>query len=501
MNQSNSPVRPKPNLIFIMPDQLRADFLRPYGCEAIPTPNLDALCEQATVYDSAYSMCPLCVPARAALITGLNPLHSGVLSNHQWLRPDRHQMGLRTWPELLREAGYWTAAYGKMHFHPFESAEGFDERVIAEDKRWVGVHDDYAEHLAEHGLTKFDATAHPDYAANMGAVAFPYDVEFTGDRFVSRQAADFIRRQPGDRPFALMIGFPSPHCPYDALPEYAAQVNEAALPSLLDSPDVPKQFWHEYMDRFITNHKRDWHGIDYSNFTREARQRIRVQYAGLICQLDEEIGRVMDACREKGIWDNTLFVVTSDHGDHVGDRGLVGKGDFFEESIHIPLIAKMPGQQKAERCQALVELQQVPPTLLQMAGISLPRWWDYQPLPGAGEPADPDTFYFGILNDTCMVRKGPWKLSDYQVGAFSYLVNLDEDPQEEHNRLNDPTCTAIRIELSDALRGWMHRNSFRGHTEKHLTIKGGLARDKGFGRVGWQWGYPLSVYGEGSVRA
>jgi arylsulfatase len=477
----------KPNLIFVMPDQLRADFLPVYGCSAISTPNIDDLAAQAVVFERAYSNCPLCVPARAALLSGLNPLRSGVLSNHQWLRPDLTEMGLRTWPDLLRDAGYRTAAIGKMHFHPFDAMEGFDERVIAEDKRWVKIHDDYAEFMAQHGLTKFDARQHPNYQKNMGAVSFPHTVELTPDRFVAEASVEFIRRQPVSRPFALMVGFPSPHCPYDALPVYAQQVDPSGLPPLIQTRTA-------FFDHFVKNHQREWHALDYSEFSDEARQNIRIQYAGLVKQLDEEIGTIIAACKEKGIWDNTLFVLSSDHGDHVGDRRMVGKGDFYEESIHIPLIMKTPGQQEGFRLNSLVELQQIPPTMMQCAGVPVPEWWDYAPLPGKEAPSEGEVHSFGILSDSCMVRKGPWKLMDYQVSACSELYNLDKDPAEIHNCIDDPECQSIRVELADALRFWMHRQAFLGHEEKHMIRAGGLSENPSFARRGWRREYPLPIF-------
>lgn len=483
-----------PNLIFVMPDQLRADFLPVYGCSGISTPNIDALAAQSVVFERAYSNCPLCVPARAALLSGLNPLHSGVLSNHQWLRPDLAEMGLKTWPDLLRDQGYRTAAIGKMHFHPFDAMEGFDERVIAEDKRWVKIQDDYAEFLARHGLEKFDARQHPNYREEMGAVEFPHGVELSPDRFVADASVEFIRRQPDGRPFALMVGFPGPHCPYDAPSEYTEQVDPEGLPPLLPDMDRSDPGKAAFMDLFIEIQKRPWHSLDYSEFSEEARRKIRVQYAGAVKQLDDEIGKIIDVCKERGIWETTLFVLSSDHGDHAGDRGMVGKGDFYEQSIRIPLLLKVPGQTEGYRRNDLVELQQIPPTMMQCAGVELPAWWDYGPLPDADAPESEESFAYGILSNSCMVRKGPWKLVDYPGCGFSELFNLDEDPNELCSRLEDPDCQSVRAELADALRFWMHRQAFLGHEEKHMLSEGALCDSPLFARRGWRREYPLPIF-------
>jgi len=119
------------NIIFLMPDQLRHDFLSCYGADFIDTPNIDALCERGIRYERAYSEHPVCVPARAALLTGMNSVKAGVLDNSQWLRPDYRQCGLRTWPEILSAQGYYTLATGKMHFYPWQARFGFQRRIIA----------------------------------------------------------------------------------------------------------------------------------------------------------------------------------------------------------------------------------------------------------------------------------------------------------------------------------------------------------------------------------
>jgi len=113
-------VSQKPNLIFMMPDQLRTDFLSCCGASFIETPNIDALGQHGVMYSRAYSAHPVCVPARVSLITGMNAIKAGVLDNGQFLRPDYRECGIRTWPEILNENGYYTVATGKMHFYPWE---------------------------------------------------------------------------------------------------------------------------------------------------------------------------------------------------------------------------------------------------------------------------------------------------------------------------------------------------------------------------------------------
>ncbi len=483
----------QPNLVFIMPDQLRADFLPAYGCRAIDTPHLDAVSAESDIYEDACSPYPLCVPARAALLSGLNPLQSGVLSNGHWLHPERAQMGLKTWPELLREQGYYTAAIGKMHFHPFESSEGFDERTICEDKRWPKVHDDYAEFLAQRGLQKFDAREHPDYAKRMGAIHFPYEAELTADAFVGQSAETFIHRQPAKRPFALMVGFPGPHCPYDPPKAYLDRVREDALPPLIPEPPLDASGPQALREAFLANTRLPWHGLDYSRFPEDRKRAIRRHYAALICQIDEQVGRITAALKSRGMWENTLFIFSSDHGDHVGDRGRVGKGTFFNESTRVPMIVKRPGQCTSQRLRSPVQLQDVSATMLEAASVPLPSWWDYSPMPKTDSTASLGAPIFGVLNTMCMVKQSGWKLIHYTSYDYCELYQLDDDPNETNNLILDPACQQKRIELQELLSRWLLQEGVKGHRDKILTRGTALSGDATFGRRGWQRTYPQKI--------
>ena len=143
----------KPNLLFIMPDQLRHDFLSCYGASFIDTPNIDALCESGVRFENCYSEHPVCVPARPALLMGMNAIKTGVMDNGQYLRPDYGSCGLQTWPEILNDQGYVTLATGKMHFSPWEKRVGFQDRIIAEDKLWGYIEDDYHHFLDKAGYS------------------------------------------------------------------------------------------------------------------------------------------------------------------------------------------------------------------------------------------------------------------------------------------------------------------------------------------------------------
>ena len=137
----------RPNIVFLFPDQFRADFAGCYGADWLSTPHLDSIAQRGIRYANGFSQSPVCVPARTALLTGMNALRNGVTQNLQNLRGDWREAGIETWPEILNGLGYYTAGIGKMHFYPWDERRGFQYRVVCEDKRWLKVRDDYYHYL------------------------------------------------------------------------------------------------------------------------------------------------------------------------------------------------------------------------------------------------------------------------------------------------------------------------------------------------------------------
>ena len=213
----------RPNIIFIMPDQLRADFLSCYGAAFIETPHIDSLAENGVIYTRAYSPHPVCVPARIALMTGMDAIKNGVLDNGQTLRPDHRACGIETWPKILSDSGYSPIAVGKMHFYPWEARWGFRQRIIAEDKHWQFIEDDYYHFLRAHGYKKSIGLDRPEFHSQFMTYLSDIPWELSVDHFTGHEAARWIRKYEGEEPFAMMVGFPGPHSPYDPTPEYAAR--------------------------------------------------------------------------------------------------------------------------------------------------------------------------------------------------------------------------------------------------------------------------------------
>ncbi len=479
----------KPNIIFIMPDQLRADFLSCYGATFIDTPHIDSLARRGVRYERAYSTSPVCVPARAALLTGLDAIKNGVTDNGQWLRPDLAECGLKTGPELLVEGGYYTGAVGKMHFYPWDINLGFQYKVGAEDKRWLHVRDDYYHFLKERGYRKYHGNEHEGYYENRGAIINKIPWEYSVDHFVVQEACRFIRNYGDETPFAMMVGFPGPHCPYDPNPEFLEGIDLAAMPAAIpevegDAPGVRQNN--------IAGNRRPWNGVDYTEFTAAHKQKIRLHYAALVKQIDYEVGEILAALRQKEILDETIIIFASDHGDYLGDHNLIGKGTFFETSIKVPLIVHIPWATEGTVGENLVALGDVTATLLQFGGCERPDYMDSIPLPALDMPQQEGRDYIiGMVSGGWMIYDGVWKLCKYATGEI-LLFNLAEDPTEQHNLAKDPQGWGQYLKL-DALMTQEIMQSLRASHKPQRVYVSDLSGDPGFGKEGWQRPYPRPI--------
>ncbi|RME56814.1 MAG: DUF229 domain-containing protein, partial [Caldilineae bacterium] len=224
------------------------------------------------------------------------------------------------------------------------------------------------------------------------------------------------------------------------------------------------------------------------------KRKIRAHYAALVKQIDDEVGAILAALEEQGQLDNTVIIFASDHGDYLGDHDLIGKGTFYESSIHIPLILAGPGVDGPQVNDELVALTDVTATLLHLAGADLPPYLDARPLPGAGADRTPHDLLYGMVSDGWMAYDSRWKLCKYTTGDL-LLFDLETDPTEQVNRLRDPACRDVLLRL-DALLGQELMRSVRLANEDRRVYTDSLFADPGFGMRGWQRRYPKPLEGK-----
>lgn len=427
------------NVVFILADQLRPDFLGCYGADFAQTPNIDRLAASGIRYTNAYSPSPICVPARAGLLTGISPLANRVIDNSHWIHPAMH-----TWPSLLTRAGYQTAAIGKMHFYPWDASEGFSQRIIAEDKRHFWVEDDYQEFLQRHGYGKKHADTIVNYRENLGAIVSDLPADLQVDVFVGDKSKQYLQDVSDEKPFALMVGFPGPHCPYDPPQELLTSFPPADMP-----PPIP-DFGHtpRINEQIYRSCEGDWCRLDFRNMPVEKALRMRSHYAALVHQIDVQVGKIVDTLAERGLLEKTVIIFASDHGDMLGDHGLPYKNTFYEASIKVPLIVRWPGVSGGQVVEDLVDLLDVTATILSAAGHPIPSRYDSVVLPGLPISTEKSKreYIYGATNNGMMVRTEEWKLVSYITGE-ALLTRPAEDEEERRNYICDSNCQAVINEL------------------------------------------------------
>ncbi|EGL15346.1 MULTISPECIES: arylsulfatase [unclassified Paenibacillus] len=357
----------KPNVLVIMTDQQRWDTLGCYGNSVIETPNLDWLASEGTIFTNAYTPSPSCVPARASLLTGMDPWNTGVLGMGGGQGP----MGggfAHTLPGELSRAGYHTQGVGKMHFHPQRLLNGFHNTVLDESGRVEspGFVSDYkawfdANKTGDYGITDHGIDWNSWMARPYHAPEFLHPTNWTVNRSI-----EFLEKRDPSRPFFLMTSFARPHSPYDAPSFYF---------DLYRGKKLPEPFMGDWAGRHNVPEdaaKPDaWRGVR----SPEEIHRARAGYYGSIHHIDHQIGRLLFHLRKTGLLDETLIVFTSDHGDMLGDHHLWRKTYAYEGSSHIPLLLKLPGggqETRLKKVEAPVVLQDLMPTLLEAAGAGIP---------------------------------------------------------------------------------------------------------------------------------
>jgi choline-sulfatase len=435
----------QPNILFIIADQLAAQFLSAYGHGLVKTPNLDRLAKSGVVFENAYSSSPLCAPARATIMNGLLPSRTGVYDNAA-----EFPSSIPTWAHYLRLQGYQTCLSGKMHFVGPDQLHGLQERLTTDiypaDFGWTPNWRLKQERIDwwYHNMT---SVLQPGIAEITNQLEFDDEVAF----LAVRKIYDYARFTP-DKPFCLMASFTHPHDPYAARAKYWNLYKDEEI-------DLPRVGAMSHND--LDAHSRRLYDVsamqEYTVTEDDIRAARRGYYAN-ISYIDDLVGQLLDALEATGKLDNTVIMFTSDHGDFLGERGLWYKMSYLEPSAHVPLIISAPKHFKARRVKEPVTLADILPTIVDVAmkgkgelarnidGRSL-----YPLLMGVAE--NPDTTAWGeylaegTVAPMYMLRRGPWKFIHCPTDP-DQLFNLVDDPNELNNLAEThPLATKLRSEV------------------------------------------------------
>ncbi|MEM7332558.1 MAG: sulfatase-like hydrolase/transferase [Chloroflexota bacterium] len=386
------------NILFIMCDQLRWDYLSCYGHPHLQTPHIDKLASQGVMFDRAYVQSPLCCPSRASFYTGRYMSSHGASVNFASLRPDELGIG-----DYLKPLGVRTGLAGKTHSFPdikgmarlsieLESPLGKHLANIGFEPFWRddGLHpnDQRSENIAYNRYLRevgYEAQNPWNQFANgtidengewlngwfLKAGDYPADIEDAHSEtpYTTRQGMAFIE-DAGDNPWCLHLSYIKPHWPYIAPPPYDSMYDETHfLPRIATEEEMDEP--HPVFEAFTQ--------IQVSRaFQRpEARAAVMKAYMGLIKQIDDQIGTLMTFLESRNQLANTLIVFTSDHGDYLGDHWMGEKSWFHEPSVRVPLIIVDPTQAgdttRGTRCDELVEAIDLVPTFVDYLGGEIPK--------------------------------------------------------------------------------------------------------------------------------
>jgi arylsulfatase len=479
MSEQNSLGRRRPNILFLMCDQLRQDALGCYGNPVVRTPRIDGLAGEGVRFSNMFAAYPVCAPNRASLVTGRYPTVHRLRTNGQRL-PESE----RTLMQILRDAGYATYGTGKMHFgpqwawpadgrpirdpdpataispQPAEDAYpwyGFDRVALTEDHR-MGPYGDY---LAAHGYNVWDELHSASYPQS-ATVRSPFPEEHHQTTWITDRAIECLNDCPAGRPFFLWVSYVHPHHPFNP---------PAPYDRMYDPDEMPLPVWDEAeVARWPEAYKRKYYALSdgheavgLCDFCDADWQRIKAYYYGMISQIDANIGRLLEALRARGELGDTLIVFTADHGEMLGDHRLLFKGTTYDCVTQVPFIVCPPGGTSEGARELLCSTIDILPTLLDLAGVAHP-----DPSPIQGQSLAPCLDDAGHrLRESLLIENGGVRrsirtedalLTWHGPQAGGELYDLAADPDCLVNLWDEPEAADLQSRLLDELIHLMAAN-------------------------------------------
>lgn len=470
----------KPNLLFIFTDQQRADTMRCYGNDYIDTPHLNALADKSFVFENAYVSQPVCSPSRATMLCGLYPHTARVPACNVPLPRD-----VQTIAEMV-SSDYRCCYNGKWHL----GDEIFPQHGFSE---WVGTEDSYRRFFSSSERHAYRSAYHhflvdngfePD-SESEGQGVFSRHVEASMDEpltkasFQGDRAAEFIRAR-GDQPFVLAVSYLEPHPPHTGpLNDYYDPSELPVGPAFRQKPPANASL----LNRVLSAYYMESEEYGYDLRTDEGWRAVRARYYGNVTLIDRSVGKILAALEESGQADNTIVVFTSDHGEMVGDHGILGKTVLYEESVKVPLLIHVPWLSNQQRMiGGNISHIDLVPTLLDLMGESIPEHLQGESrvsvLNGGATLSENDVFIQWNRNDghprpgeaevnpamstpwRSVISADRWKLN-LSAHDQCELYDLNTDPCETVNYFDDPKCRDRIQDLADRIRQWQMQTDDR----------------------------------------
>lgn len=466
-----------PNIILIITDHWRGDCFGHLGHPVAETPHLDSLSRRGISFTRAYVPSASCIPARRSLVSGQTPNRTGFLGYHDYVDWDYPQ----TMAGELRNHGYQTINVGKTHYYPRRACLGYEVMITPED---------YADWLSRHPLGETEKLGHGVHGNSWMARPNHLPERLSEEHWFVGQAEQQLTRRDPQRPFFLTLSFNGPHPPWCPPQVYYDQFIDRPLPP----PIVGDWAAHHAEEAGAPLDANTWRGRlpDHLN------QRARAGYFGYLAFLDAQVGRLINFLQRSPAiedWRNTLFVFTSDHGEMLGDHNLWRKSYAYEASARVPFLvippAGLPGP-RGTHCDALVGWEDLMPTLLDLVGAPIPEQvegrslcpWILGEIPDewrAWYHHEHSPCYSGTNANQALIGSR-WKYIWNPITGDEQLFDLEQDPEERHDLVDDPgaadTLAEWRQTLATHLAGRPENLSDGQHlTPGHVPAWRGLNKD------------------------
>ncbi len=437
-SQAKSKNKLTPNILFIIDDQHRGDFLGAAGASWIKTPNLDQLAKEGARFSNAYCALPSCTPARTSILTGLSPWNHGMLGYMDTIS----QFYKQTMPEFFSGMGYETIAVGKNHFGAPRNSNGYLTSKLEEgwySSRKDGFVCDYQSWFQREAPGKDMNATGLGYTDHRG-IPFKYEDRLHATHWTAERAIEFLKSSEGQAPWFLKVSFQRPHPPFDPPKRWFDHYMSVDIPE----PKVGNWAKEKYKEKVGSLEKTP--NASSGIFPADEVKTSRAAYAASISFVDEQLGRVIEELKDTGQYENTFILFVSDHGDMMGDQYMWRKCRAYEPSSNVPLIIRWPEMKrfKFERGQVsdkLVELRDIFPTFADACNLTIPEPIDGKSMLDAlankedwrktlclehSKVYEPDNAWVAITD-------GQYKLIFFTLTGEEQLFDLEKDPGELTN--------------------------------------------------------------------
>ena len=443
----------KPNIVYIVLDQWRGDCLGiADSAHPVMTPHFDQIAYEGVWYSRAYADCPVCMPQRATMLTGFTASQHGMPYNNMSGPRTAIRSELSLPYRLTREAGYQTRAVGKMHFWPERARFGFED---------ISLHpNDYVNFLEERGYGGF-YRGHGLGGNEVYPAVSAVPEHLTHTHWIVDEGIRFLGRRDPDCPFMLWLVFEAPHSPFDPPEPYDRLYDDFEIPAAVvgdwvGAADEPAALVAERISR-----KAD-------RVSPQAVRRLRRHYYGQISHIDFTLGRLFGELKRQGLYDNTVIVITSDHGEHLGDHQLYGKYTYLESSARVPIILRLPPEHaiynRIDDRPALTA--DIAPTLMRLAGLEPDQSMD-----GVSLLDLPDErVIFGETRHSVFATDGKLKYIHYFAGGAEQLFDISCDVDDRHNLAGRQEHAAAQAALKAGLIGYLEANQRQAVADGELLV-------------------------------